>query len=84
MSNAAKFERRLLSGDADKSLRFDAMRRHLLALGFEERVHGSHHVFKGLGLVRPLTIQRDGALCKAYQVRQVRNVLVECNLRLPP
>ena len=44
-------------------------------LGFEERIRGSHHIFRRADIEERLNLQRDGAKAKPYQVRQVRNVI---------
>jgi predicted RNA binding protein YcfA (HicA-like mRNA interferase family) len=49
-------------------------------LGFEERIRGSHHIFRKQGIVDKIVLQRDGSKAKAYQVHQVRNVIVKYNL----
>jgi hypothetical protein len=36
---------RVLSGTTDANIRFDHLRSLLTALGFAERVKGSHHIF---------------------------------------
>jgi len=45
MSVERKFLEKLLSGLADKNLRFDDLRKLLIDLGFYERIEGSHHIF---------------------------------------
>ena len=52
----------------------------LKRLGFEERIRGSHHVFRKEGVLDKINLQRDGNKAKAYQVRQVRKVIMEHNL----
>lgn len=53
----------------------------LKALGFEERIRGSHHVFKRADLHDRIVLQPtgEGAL-KPYQVRQLRGVLIKYDL----
>jgi hypothetical protein len=36
---------RVLRGTSDASIRFDDLRSLLVALGFEERIKGGHHIF---------------------------------------
>ena len=54
---------------------------YLLRLGFEERVRGSHHVFRKYGVEDKINLQRDGGKAKSYQVRQVRAVILRYKLR---
>ena len=71
----------VLSGTADRSIRFEELRRLLLALGFEERIRGSHHIYTHAGIAEIINIQpREGGLAKPYQVRQVRHVIVQYKL----
>jgi hypothetical protein len=72
---------RILSGAADRNIRFADLRAVLVALGFEERIRGSHHIFTRDGVAEILNLQpRDGGLAKPYQVRQVRDVIVSHRL----
>lgn len=71
---------RILSGAADANIDFRELCSLLLALGFEERVRGSHHVFRRSGVEERINLQRDGRHAKVYQVRQVRSVLLRYRL----
>ena len=52
----------------------------MLHLGFEERVRGSHHVFRKRGVEEKINLQRDDNKAKPYQVKQVRQILVRYKL----
>lgn len=52
----------------------------LRRLGFEERVRGSHHVFRKAGIEERGNLQRDAKNAKPYQVRQVRAVFLKYRL----
>jgi hypothetical protein len=78
--SAAKTLRSVLSGRSDAAIRFDDLRNLLLSLGFDEKVRGSHHVFRRVGVPELLNLQRDGGMAKAYQVRQARSVIVRNGL----
>jgi hypothetical protein len=73
-------QNRLLGGRADANIRFDDLIRLLKRLGFEERVRGSHHILFRAGVAEILNLQPLGALAKAYQVKQVRNIMVRYKL----
>jgi len=45
-------------------------------LGFQERVRGSHHIFRKHGVQDRINLQRDSSKAKMYQVRQVRRVIL--------
>ncbi|MCH7731808.1 MAG: type II toxin-antitoxin system HicA family toxin [Candidatus Marinimicrobia bacterium] len=71
---------KILRGGSDKNIGFDDLRQLLKRLGFEERIRGSHHIFRKSGIIEKVNLQRDGNNAKAYQVRQVRKVIIEYNL----
>jgi hypothetical protein len=70
----------VLRGTSDANIAFEDLRRLLLGLGFEERIRGSHHVYRRSGVEDKLNLQRDGAKAKPYQVRQVRTVILKHRL----
>jgi len=71
---------RILQGKSDANVDFDDLRRLLRWLGFEERTRGSHHIFRRRGVRELINLQREGSKAKAYQVRQVRQVLLRYGL----
>lgn len=80
MSRPAKTLERVLRGTSDTNIGFDDLRGLLTDLGFVERVKGSHHVFTRDDVVEILNLQPKGGKAKAYQVRQVREVIVRYGL----
>lgn len=70
----------VLRGSADASIAFTDLRQLLLAIGFEEHIRGSHHLFRMAGVEEKPNLQRDGAKAKPYQVRQVRQVILRYGL----
>jgi len=76
----AKILDRVLRGTSDANIRFDDLRRVLKRLGFEERIRGNHHIFTRDGVEEILNLQPRGSLAKAYQVKHVRNVIVQYRL----
>lgn len=77
MNRPDKLLIQILGGRADANIDFDSLRALLRHLGFEERIRGSHHVFRRTGVAARINLQCDGDKAKVYQVRQVRAVLVE-------
>ncbi len=71
---------RLLSGTADAAIRFTDLCRLLESLGFENRVRGSHHIFRKSGVEEMINLQRAGANAKPYQVKQVRAAILKARL----
>lgn len=80
MGKYDKLLRKILRGSSDASIAFDDLCQLLRRLGFEERISGSHHNFRKAGIESKINLQKDKSDAKAYQVRQVRTVLVENNL----
>lgn len=76
MGKNDKLVRKILSGSSDANIDFDELRYLLKRLGFEERIKGSHHVFRKPGVEEKINLQRDMDKAKPYQVRQVRSILV--------
>ncbi|HKI06311.1 MAG TPA: type II toxin-antitoxin system HicA family toxin [Thermoanaerobaculia bacterium] len=79
-----KLLERLLRGTSDGSIPFDALCHLLERLGFQGRIRGSHHIFTRTGVEEILNLQPRGSLAKAYQVKQVRNVIVKYRLAGEP
>jgi predicted RNA binding protein YcfA (HicA-like mRNA interferase family) len=77
MTQYDKLVQRILRGASDADISFSELRRLLMHLGFEERVRGSHHVFRKADVEARINLQESGAKAKPYQVRQVRKVLIE-------
>ena len=67
----------ILRATSDTNIGFDDLRQLLLRLGFEERIRGSHHNFRKKGVEEKINLQRDDGKAKAYQVRQVRAVILQ-------
>jgi predicted RNA binding protein YcfA (HicA-like mRNA interferase family) len=77
---ADKTLRRLLSGSADATIRFDDLCHLLESLGFEKRTGGSHHLFRKSGVEEMINLQKAGAHAKPYQVKQVRAIILKAKL----
>jgi virulence-associated protein VapD len=66
---------RILRGTSDANIGFNDLRQLLRRLGFEERIRGSHHMFRKAGIEEKINLQREGSKAKVYQVRQVRAII---------
>jgi hypothetical protein len=80
MSKLKKILRTILSGTADSNIAFAELRSLLQRLGFDERVRGDHFIYWRHGVEEILNLQPIGAKAKAYQVKQVRAVIVKYKL----
>ncbi len=70
----------LLSGTSDYNIRFTELIGMLRAMGFHERIRGSHHLYSRQGIRELIDVQPEGGMAKAYQVRQVRKIFQNYNL----
>lgn len=80
MGGLDKLLDQILRGTSDASIRFDELCRLLKRMGFVERIRGDHHIFTREGVEEILNLQPRGSQAKAYQVKQVRNVIVQYKL----
>ena len=44
------------------------------------RIKGSHHIFSQEGIDEIINLQPDGSKAKAYQVKQIRELMVKYQL----
>lgn len=80
MGKYEKLLLQILQGVSDANISFDDLCGLLKKLGFEERIRGSHHMFRKSGIIEKINLQDDGGKAKAYQVRQVRVVILKYSL----
>ena len=83
MAKLEKILQAVLSGRQDQNIRFTDLCQLILALGFAERIRGSHHIFTRPGVEEILNLQpREGGKAKPYQVKQTRNIITKYKLGL--
>ena len=82
MGKHEKLYAHILMRRSDANVPFDALRVLLARLGFDERIRGDHHVFTMAGVEEILNLQPKNGKGKPYQIKQVRSVIVKCNLKL--
>jgi hypothetical protein len=70
----------ILRGASDANVPFDGLCQLLRHLGFDERMRGSHHIFTKADVEEILNLQPLGSKAKAYQVKQVRGVILKYRL----
>ena len=80
MSRIEKLISKIIRGSSDANIRFDEIVHLLDYLGFDERTKGSHHIFRKLGVIEKLVLQKDGNKAKCYQVKQVRRIIIKNHL----
>jgi hypothetical protein len=72
----------ILMRRGDNNVSFESLRTLLEKLGFDMRVQGDHHIFSMDGVEEILNLQPSGSKAKAYQVKQVRAVILKYKLNL--
>jgi len=82
MGNHRKLYEHILLRRSDGNVSFDALCTLLEHLGFECRVRGSHHIFSKPDVEEILNLQPLNGKAKAYQVKQIRNIILRYGFRL--
>jgi virulence-associated protein VapD len=80
MSKYGKLLRQVLRGTSDANIAFDDLCQLLIRVGFQERITGSHYIFSRADVDTLINLQREGSKAKSYQVRQVRQIIVQHNI----
>ncbi len=80
MSSRKKILEQILDGRSDANIPFSGLCNLLEALGFRERVKGSHHIFVKDGVEEIINLQPQGGKAKPYQVKQVRGLILKYRL----
>ena len=80
MNRHERLLRTILAGRSDANIRFNELRALMRYLGFDERIRGSHHVYRKRGIPEKMNMQRDDGNAKAYQVRQFRRLALKHHL----
>jgi len=65
------------SGSSDTNFNFNELCSLLIRLSFKERIKGSHYIFYRDEIQEIINIQPKDGKAKAYQVKQVRNIIVK-------
>lgn len=77
MGQREKLITRILSGASDGDILFSEACDLLQSFGFSLRIKGSHHIFYKAGIDEILNLQPKNGKAKAYQVKQIRNVIIK-------
>jgi hypothetical protein len=80
MSRRDKLLVKVLLGNSDANIPFEPLCQLLSSLDFEERIQGSHHIFSRDGIDEILNLQPKQGKAKAYQIKQVRNIILKYQL----
>lgn len=80
MSQLEKLLFDILCGTKDNNINFNDLRKILQVLGFNCRIKGDHFIYTKDGVEEILNLQPIGSKAKAYQVKQVRNIIIKYQL----
>jgi len=80
MSKYDKLLIQVLRGASDANIPFDGLCGLMRLLGFNERIRGSHHIYSKEGVEEIVNLQPVGSRAKAYQVKQVRGIILKYKL----
>ncbi|MFQ5645815.1 MAG: type II toxin-antitoxin system HicA family toxin [bacterium] len=80
MSKHNKLLWQVLRGTSDFDVSFSELCGLLRTLGFRERIRGSHHIFTKDGIEEIINIQPKGNKAKAYQIKQIRKLILKYKL----
>ena len=80
MSQHQKILLAILSGTQDGNIQFQDLCGVLDRLGFECRIKGDHFIYTMDGVEEIINIQPKGSKAKPYQVKQVRQIILNYQL----
>lgn len=72
----------VMCGVHDNNIRFSELRKLLDVLGFSCRSKGDHFIYYMQGISEIINLQPDGNKAKAYQVKQVRDIICRYKLEV--
>lgn len=82
MPTAEKILAEVMSGTKDKNIRFSELQKLLETLGFQCRIKGDHFIYYKNGVDEIINLQPDGSKAKAYQVKQVRGLILKYKMEV--
>ena len=82
MGKYEKLYQHILERRSDANVPFSELCQLMKQIGFRERIKGDHHIFTKEGVEEILNLQPKGSKAKPYQVKQVRNVILNYRLTL--
>jgi predicted RNA binding protein YcfA (HicA-like mRNA interferase family) len=82
MGRTSKLIEKIITGKSDSNIKFNELCGLLLKLGFKVRIKGSHHIYFKEGLNEIINIQEINGHAKPYQVKQIREIIINNNLEI--
>lgn len=80
MSRLDRVFQKVVQGSADASVRFRDLRRLMQSMKFKERIRGDHYLYTREDILEIINLQPRESNAKAYQVKQVRALIVKYRL----
>ena len=78
----AKTLRAIMSCKRDANIKFSELQKVLIEMGFKQRIKGDHHIYTNDTITEIINIQPLRNKAKAYQVKQVRNLILKYKLEV--
>ncbi len=72
----------VMLGTQDSNIRFSDLQKLLTVLGFSYRIKGDHFIYYKPGIEEIINIQPEGNKAKAYQVKQVRAIILKYRMEV--
>ena len=82
MATLEKLMYSIMSGTQDSNIKFSDLQKILEVLDFQCRIKGDHFIYWKNGIDEIINIQPNGNKAKAYQVKQVRNIILKYGLEV--
>lgn len=82
MGKHTKLYKYILTKRSDANAPFTGLCALLKELGFQERIRGDHYIYTQDGVAEILNLQPRNGQGKPYQVKQIRNIILQYNLKL--
>lgn len=82
LSTIEKLMQSVMGGTQDSNIKFNDLQKLLEILGFHCRIKGDHFIYWKDGIAEILNIQPNGNKAKAYQVKQVRNLILKYKMEV--
>jgi hypothetical protein len=82
MPTVDKILAEVMIGTKDKNIRFSELQKLLETLGFQCRIKGDHFIYYKNGVDEIINLQPDGSKAKAYQVKQVRGLILKYKMEV--
>lgn len=82
MGKAYKLFEKIIKGQSDNNIMFNELWILLTKLGFEVRIKRSHYIYYKEGAQEIINIQEISGHSKAYQVKQIREIIINYKLEI--